>query len=122
MKKSNSVIFTPIIQSNLRLIKRPHRSNNKIFMTISDDLGFVNKQIEKIDYIFKSDKKYKPKLWQKQLTNNIYKLDGKTNYEILKEYTQKFKRRKDINLTKLDLSKQPNLNKFYSIYFYLKHF
>ena len=122
MKKSNSVIFTPIIQSNLRLIKRPHRSNNKIFMTISDDLGFVNKQIEKIDYIFKSDKKYKPKLWQKQLTNNIYKLDGKTNYEILKEYTQKFKRRKDINLTKLDLSKQPNLNKFYYIYFYLKHF
>ena len=110
MKKSGSVIFTPIIQSNFRLIKRPHRSNNKIFMTISDDLGFVNKQIEKIDYVFKSDKKYKPKLWQKQLTNNIYKLDGKTNYEILKEYTQKFKIRKDINLTKLDLSKQPNLN------------
>jgi len=110
MKKSSSAIFTPISQTNIRLIKNRNKSNNKLFMTISDDLGFVNKQIEHMDNIYKRDKEYNQKLWKKQITNNIYKLDGKTNYQILKEYTQRFKIRKSINLTKLDLSRQPNLN------------
>ena len=110
MKKTSSAIFTPISQTNIRLIKNRNKSNNKLFMTISDDLGFVNKQIEHMDNIYKRDKEYNQKLWKKQITNNIYKLDGKTNYQILKEYTQRFKIRKSINLTKLDLSRQPNLN------------
>ena len=110
MKKTSSAIFTPISQTNIRLIKNRNKSNNKLFMTISDDLGFVNKQIEHMDNIYKRDKEYNQKLWKKQITNNIYKLDGKTNYQILKEYTQRFKIRKSINLTKLDLAGQPNLN------------
>lgn len=110
MKKTSSAIFTPISQTNIRLIKNRNKSNNKLFMTISDDLGFVNKQIEHMDNIYKRDKEYNQKLWRKQITNNIYKLDGKTNYQILKEYTQRFKIRKSINLTKLDLARQPNLN------------
>ena len=110
MKKSISAVFTPISRSNIRLIKSRNKSNNKLFMTISDDLGFVNKQIEQLDNIYKKDKEYNQKLWKKQITNNIYKLDGKTNYQILKEHTQRFKTRKSINLRKLDLSKQPNLN------------
>ena len=110
MKKSNSVSFLPSILSSNRIIKKRKKLNLGLFMTISDDMGFANKQIEKIDDIFKKDKENDKKFWQKNLSNNIYNLNGKTNHQILRELTQRFKLVKDNDITKIDFSKQPYLN------------
>ena len=110
MKKSNSVSFLPSILSSNRIIKKRKKLNLGLFMTISDDMGFANKQIEKIDDIFKKDKENDKKFWQKHLSNNIYNLNGKTNHQILRELTQRFKLVKDNDITKVDFSKQPYLN------------
>ena len=110
MKKSNSVSFLPSILSSNRIIKKRKKLNLGLFMTISDDMGFANKQIEKIDDIFKKDKENDKKFWQKNLSNNIYNLNGKTNHQILRELTQRFKLVKDNDITKVDFSKQPYLN------------
>ena len=110
MKKSNSVSFLPSILSSNRIIKKRKKLNLGLFMTISDDMGFANKQIEKIDDIFKKDKENDKKFWQKNLSNNIYNLNGKTNHQILRELTQRFKLVKDNDITKVYFSKQPYLN------------
>ena len=109
MKKSNSVSFLPSIYSKSREIKIKPKFNRNIFVTISDDLGFANKQIEKIEDIVKKDKENEQKPWEKKVFN-IYKLNGKTNYQILKEFTQRFKIIKNNDMTKLDWSKQNYLS------------
>ena len=109
MKKSNSVSFLPSIFSKSREIKIKPKFNRNIFVTISDDLGFANKQIEKIEDIVKKDKENEQKPWEKKVFN-IYKLNGKTNYQILKEFTQRFKIIKNKDMTKLDWSKQNYLS------------
>ena len=109
MKKSNSVSFLPSIFSKSREIKIKPKFNRNIFVTISDDLGFANKQIEKIEDIVKKDKENEQKPWEKKVFN-IYKLNGKTNYQILKEFTQRFKIIKNNDMTKLDWSKQNYLS------------
>ena len=110
MKKSNSVSFLPSILSSNRIIRKRKKLKLGLFMTIPDDMGFANKQIEKIDDIFKKDKENDKKFWQKHLSNNIYNLNGKTNHQILRELTQRFKLVKDNDITKVDFSKQPYLN------------
>jgi len=109
MKKSNSVSFLPSIFSKSREIKIKPKFNRNIFVTISDDLGFANKQIEKIEDIVKKDKENEQKPWEKKVFN-IYKLNGKTNYQILKEFTQRFKIIKNKDISKLDWSKQNYLS------------
>ena len=109
MKKSNSVSFLPSIFSKSREIKIKPKFNRNIFVTISDDLGFANKQIEKIEDIVKKDKVNEQKPWEKKVFN-IYKLNGKTNYQILKEFTQRFKIIKSNDIAKLDWSKQNYLS------------
>ena len=109
MKKSNSVSFLPSIFSKSREIKIKPKFNRNIFVTISDDLGFANKQIEKIEDIVKKDKENEQKPWEKKVFN-IYKLNGKTNYQILKEFTQRFKIIKNNDIAKLDWSKQNYLS------------
>ena len=109
MKKSNSVSFLPSIFSKSREIKIKPKFNRNIFVTISDDLGFANKQIEKIEDIVKKDKENEQKPWEKKVFN-IYKLNGKTNYLILKEFTQRFKIIKNNDIAKLDWSKQNYLS------------
>ena len=79
-------------------------------MTISDDMGFANKQIEKIEEIVKKDKENEQKPWKKNILNNIYIFNGKNNYQILKELTQRFKIIKNDDISKLDWSKQSYLN------------
>ena len=110
MKKSNSVSFLPSILSSNRIIRKRKKLKLGLFMTIPDDMGFANKQIEKIDDIFKKDKENDQKFWEKNLSNNIYNLNGKTNYQILRELTQRFKLVKDNDISKVDFSKQPYLN------------
>ena len=109
MKKSNSVSFLSSIFSKSREIKIKPKFNRNIFVTISDDLGFANKQIEKIEDIVKKDKENEQKPWEKKVFN-IYKLNGKTNYQILKEFTQRFKIIKNNDIAKLDWSKQNYLS------------
>jgi len=109
MKKSNSVSFLPSIFSKSREIKIKPKFNRNIFVRISDDLGFANKQIEKIEDIVKKDKENEQKPWKKKVFN-IYKLNGKTNYQILKEFTQRFKIIKNNDIAKLDWSKQNYLS------------
>ena len=109
MKKSNSVSFLPSILSNSRQIKKPRKLKMGIFMTISDDMRFAENQIEKIDDILKKDKENEQKPWEKHVSNNIYNLNGKTNYQLLRELTQRFKIVK-ADVSKIDWSKQPYLN------------
>ena len=110
MKKSNSASFLPNILPKNILIKKRNKPSNKIFMTISDDLKIASHQIEQIDDILKKDTVDIRKLWQKKLTNNIYKSSGKPNYQILKEFTQRYRINKENNLSKFDWSKQRYLN------------
>ena len=110
MKKSNSVSFLPSILSNSRQIKKKFKINKGLFMTISDDIVFADKQVEKIEEIVKKDKENEQKLWKKDTGNNIYNSDGKTNYQVLRELTQRFRNVKDIDILKLDWSKQFYLN------------
>ena len=84
---------------------------NKLFVTIPDDLGFANKQIEKIDDIMKKDKENEQKAWDKQISNNIYQSYGKSNYQALKEFHQRAKLIKHSDLSQIDWSKQLYVNK-----------
>ena len=109
MKKSNSAYILPIL-SQSRRINRKNLIHHSLFMTISDDMGFANKQIEKIEEIVKKDKENEQKPWKKNILNNIYISNGKNNYQILKELTQRFKIIKNDDISKLDWSKQSYLN------------
>ena len=110
MKKSNSVSFLPsIVGSSRMLIKKP-KNKSGLFMTISDDEVFVNKQIEQIDEIVKKDQENEQKQWKRLKLINIYNLNGKTNYQVLRELTQRFKISKKMDISKSDLNNQPYLN------------
>ena len=60
--------------------------------------------------IVKKDKENEQKPWKKNILNNIYISNGKNNYQILKELTQRFKIIKNDDISKLDWSKQSYLN------------
>ena len=110
MKKSNSVSFLPSIVGSSRLLKKNHKNKSGLFMTISDDEVFVNKQIEQIDEIVKKDQENEQKQWKRLKLINIYNLNGKTNYQVLRELTQRFKISKKMDISKSDLNNQPYLN------------
>ena len=110
MKKSNSVSFLPSIIGSSRLLKKNHKNKSGLFMTISDDEVFVNKQIEQIDEIVKKDQENEQKQWKRLKLINIYNLNGKTNYQVLRELTQRFKISKKMDISKSDLNNQPYLN------------
>lgn len=113
MKKSKSASFLPnILSSNLKKIKIRHNNRLKnLFVTTLDDIGFANKQIEKIDDIVKKNKETEQKAWNRQILNNIYKFNGKSNYQALKEYSQHYKIVKKTDLSQIDWDKQLYLNK-----------
>ena len=108
MKKSNSAFFLPSILSSNK-IKKQKSKNHTIYITLPDDMGFANKQIEKIEEILKKDKENEQKPWQKELLN-IYKVNGKSNYQILKEFTQKLKQTKKDEKSKVNWSNQRYFN------------
>ena len=110
MKKSNSVSFLPSIVGSSRLLKKNHKNKSGLFMTISDDEVFVNKQMEQIDEIVKKDQENEQKQWKRLKLINIYNLNGKTNYQVLRELTQRFKISKKMDISKSDLNNQPYLN------------
>ena len=110
MKKSNSVSFLPSIIGSSRLFKKKPKNKSGLFMTISDDEVFVNKQIEQIDEIVKKDQENEQKQWKRLKLINIYNLNGKTNYQVLRELTQRFKISKKMDISKSDLNNQPYLN------------
>ena len=110
MKKSKSYSFLPTIVS--KNIKRKQiKPITKLFVTTSDDLGFANKQIEKIEEIVKKDKENERKAWDKHILNNIYKSSGKSNYQALKEFSHRIKIKKNYDISKIDCAKQLYLNK-----------
>ena len=113
MKKSKSASFLPnVLSNNLREIKVRHNNRLKnLFVTTLDDIGFANKQIEKIDDIVKKNKETEQKAWNRQILNNIYKFNGKSNYQALKEYSQHYKIVKKTDLSQIDWDKQLYLNK-----------
>ena len=110
MKKSNSAFFLPnILSISKQILNRQNANRHPLFMTLPDDMGFANKQIEKIEEIIKKDKENEQKPWEKELLN-IYKVNGKSNYQIIKEFNQKVKQTKKDEKSKVDWSKQKYLN------------
>ena len=110
MKKSNSAFFLPnILSISKQILNRQNANRHPLFMTLPDDMGFANKQIEKIEEIIKKDKENEQKPWEKELLN-IYKVIGKSNYQIIKEFNQKVKQTKKDEKSKVDWSKQKYLN------------
>ena len=110
MKKSNSAFFLPnILSISKQILNRQNANRHPLFMTLPDDMGFANKQIEKIEEIIKKDKENEQKPWEKEFLN-IYKVNGKSNYQIMKEFTQKVKQTKKDEKSKVDWSKQKYLN------------
>ena len=110
MKKSNSAFFLPnILSISKQILNRQNANRHPLFMTLPDDMGFANKQIEKIEEIIKKDKENEQKPWEKELLN-IYKVNGKSNYQIIKEFNQKVKQTKKDEKSKVDWSKQIYLN------------
>ena len=110
MKKSKSYSFLPTIASN-NIKRKQIKPITKLFVTTSDDLGFANKQIEKIEEIVKKDKENERKAWDKHILNNIYKSSGKSNYQALKEFSHRIKIKKNYDISKIDWAKQFYLNK-----------
>ena len=110
MKKSKSYSFLPTIVSN-NIKRKQIKPITKLFVTTSDDLGFANKQIEKIEEIVKKDKENERKAWDKHILNNIYKSSGKSNYQALKEFSHRIKIKKNYDISKIDWAKQLYLNK-----------
>ena len=110
MKKSKSYSFLPTIASN-NIKRKQIKPITKLFVTTSDDLGFANKQIEKIEEIVKKDKENERKAWDKHILNNIYKSSGKSNYQALKEFSHRIKIKKNYDISKIDWAKQLYLNK-----------
>ena len=107
MKKSFSAFLFPNIPSTSN-----SRLNKSVFMTITDDIGFTQKQIDKINETIKNQKEKELKPWQKSLNNNIYSCNGKTNYHLIKELNRKFKIIKnDKDIKKINWSKQNYYNK-----------
>ncbi len=81
-------------------------------MTITDDMGFAKMQIDKINQSLKKERENELKPWQKKIENNIYNSNGKTNYQVMKELSKKFKlisSNKDIK--KINWSKQAYYNR-----------
>ena len=87
MKKSNSAFLLPNISS----IKNNTSLNRSVFMTITDDMGFAKMQIDKINQSLKKERENELKPWQKKIENNIYNSNGKTNYQVIKDLSKKFK-------------------------------
>ena len=108
MKKSNSAFILP----NLPSIKNNLHLNKSVFMTITDDMGFANMQIDKINKSLIKEKESELKPWLKKMDNNIYLSNGKSNYQIMKELTKKFKIiKKNKDIKKINWSKQYYYNK-----------
>ena len=107
MKKSNSAFFFPSIPSTSNT-----NLNKSVFMTITDDIGFTKMQIDKINESIKNLKEKELKPWQKNINNNIYSCNGKTNYHLIKELNKKFKIIKnDKDIKKINWSNQNYYNK-----------
>ena len=107
MKKSNSAFFFPSIPSTSN-----NSLNKSVFMTITDDIGFTKMQIDKINESIKNLKEKELKPWQKNINNNIYSCNGKTNYHLIKELNKKFKIIKnDKDIKKINWSNQNYYNK-----------
>ena len=117
MKKSNSAFILtnlPKIKNNNNLLL-----NKSVFMTITDDLGFSKMQIDKIDKSLIKEKESELKPWLKKMDNNIYSSNGKSNYQIMKELTKKFKIiKKEKDIKKINWSKQYyyKKNQLYNIF------
>ena len=108
MKKSNSAFILP----NLPSIKNNLHLNKSVFMTITDDMGFANMQIDKINKSLIKEKESELKPWLKKMDNNIYLSNGKSNYQIMKELAKKFKIiKKNKDIKKFNWSKQYYYNK-----------
>ena len=106
--KSNSVYYLPNIQRR----KANATLNKSASMTITDDLGFVKMQIDKINHSISREKEKVLKPWFRKLNNNIYISNGKTNHQIMRELSKKYKSirlNKDTN--KINWSKQFYFNK-----------
>ena len=106
--KSNSVYYLPNIQRR----KANATLNKSASMTITDDLGFVKMQIDKINHSISREKEKVLKPWFRKLNNNIYVSNGKTNHQIMRELSKKYKSirlNKDTN--KINWSKQFYFNK-----------
>ena len=107
MKKSSSCILP-----NIPLIKNNAKLNKSVFMTITDDMGFAKMQIDKMNNSIKKEKEYHLKPWMKKINNNIYNLNGKNNYQVMKELSKKFKiLRNNKDIKKINWSKQTYYNK-----------
>ena len=109
MKKSNSAFILPNIPS----INNNYVNLNKsVFMTITDDVGFSKMQIDKINKSIQKEQENELKPWMKRINNNIYTSNGKSNYQIMKELSQKFKIiRKNKDIKKINWSKQSYYNR-----------
>ena len=109
MKKSNSAFILPNIPS----IKNNYVNLNKsVFMTITDDMGFAKMQIDKINQSIQKEQENELKPWMKRINNNIYTSNGKSNYQIMKELSKKFKIiRKNKDIKKINWSKQSYYNR-----------
>lgn len=108
MKKSNSAFLLPNISS----IKNNTNLNKSVFMTITDDMGFAKMQIDKINQSLKKERENELKPWQKKIENNIYNSNGKTNYQVMKELSKKFKLiRNNKDIKKINWSKQTYYNR-----------
>ena len=107
MKKSSSCILP-----NIPPIKNNAKLNKSVFMTITDDMGFAKMQIDKMNNSIKKEKEYHLKPWMKKINNNIYNLNGKNNYQVMKELSKKFKiLRNNKDIKKINWSKQTYYNK-----------
>ena len=109
MKKSNSAFILPNIPS----INNNYVNLNKsVFMTITDDMGFAKMQIDKINQSIQKEQENELKPWMKRINNNIYTSNGKSNYQIMKELSKKFKIiRKNKDIKKINWSKQSYYNR-----------
>lgn len=87
MKKSNSAVFLPKISSSYNGGSIGFK--NDTFIT--DDIGFARIQVDKINQSITAQRLKELKPWEKSTNNNIYSSYGKSNYQIKKDLSKKFK-------------------------------
>ncbi len=58
---------------------------------ITDDINFAKVQVDKINHSISAQKIKSLKPWEKSTNNNIYKSYGKSNYQLMKDLSKKFK-------------------------------
>lgn len=102
MKKSNSALILPNIPSKLNNL----HLKKSVFMTITDDIGFAKMQIDKINQSIIKEKENELKPWLKKIDNNIYLFNGKSNYQLMKDLSKKFKIIGNKDIKKINWSKQ----------------